>query len=68
MSDWQHEAIKLGNKVKMMREALSAAKGYLLNARFDLEVGVPKKTAIRTIEGGIRAVDEALADTAEGTQ
>jgi len=41
--------------------ALSAAKGYLLNAKIDLETGAPKRTAIATISGGIRMIDAALA-------
>jgi hypothetical protein len=46
-----------------LREALSAANGYLLNAKIDLETGAPKRTAITTIEGGIRRVRAALQET-----
>lgn len=52
-------------KVKALREALAAAKGYLLNAHIDLETGAPKRTAINTLSGGIRLVREALAATSD---
>jgi hypothetical protein len=41
--------------------ALRAASGYLLNAKIDLETGAPKRTAIDTINGGLRIVGAALA-------
>lgn len=41
--------------------ALKAAEGYLLNAKVDLETGAPKRTAINTVEGGLRIVREAIA-------
>jgi hypothetical protein len=40
--------------------ALKAASGYLLNAKIDLETGAPKRTAIATIEGGLKLVREAI--------
>lgn len=43
-----------------LRTALSAASGYLLNAKIDLETGAPKRTAIATIEGGLKVVRAAL--------
>jgi hypothetical protein len=46
-----------------LREALSAANGYLLNAKIDLETGARKSTAITTIEGGLRRVRAALQET-----
>ena len=45
--------------------ALNAARGYLLNAKIDLETGAPKKTALNTIEGGLRMIDAAF-DKATG--
>jgi len=39
---------------------LSAAIGYMRNAKIDLETGATKATAIRTIEGGIKRAEEAL--------
>jgi len=45
--------------------ALKAASGYLLNAKIDLETGAPKKTAIRTIDGGLKFVRAAIVK-AEG--
>jgi hypothetical protein len=44
-----------------MRAELSAALSYMRNARIDLETGAPKATAIRTISGGIKRAEEALA-------
>ena len=45
--------------------ALKVAKGYKLNAKIDLSTGAPKRTAINTIEGGLREVEAAIAkDTA----
>lgn len=43
-----------------LRAELSAANGYLLNAKIDLETGAPKRTALATIEGGLRRVRAAL--------
>lgn len=42
-------------------KALEAMRGYLLNAKIDLETGCTKATAIKTIEGGIKQALEALA-------
>lgn len=47
-----------------MLAALNAAAGYLLNAKIDLETGAPKKTAIATIEGGLKVVRAAIARVA----
>ena len=41
--------------------ALKAARGYLTNAAIDLQTGVPKKTALATVEGGIGLVSAAIA-------
>jgi len=41
--------------------ALSAATGYMRNAKIDLETGATKATAIRTIDGGIKRAEAALA-------
>ena len=51
-----------------MREALSAASGYLLNAKIDLETGARKSTAITTIEGGLRRVRAALQEKTDADQ
>ena len=47
-------------------EALSAAKGYLLNAKIDLETGCTKATAIQTIEGGLKRIEPALVKAVGG--
>lgn len=44
-----------------MLAALRAASGYLLNAKIDLETGAPKRTALGTIDGGIKVVAAAIA-------
>ena len=41
--------------------ALSVARGYMLNAKIDLETGAPKRTALATIAGGLKIVDAAIA-------
>jgi hypothetical protein len=45
-----------------LRKTLSAAQGYLLNAKIDLETGAPKTTAINTIIGGLQLVGSALRE------
>lgn len=50
--------------VGQLSAALGAASGYLQNAAIDLQTGAPKKTALRTIEGGLRVVRVALAEAA----
>lgn len=42
--------------------ALKAAAGYLMNARIDLETGAPKRTAITTINGGLKLVEDAIRE------
>lgn len=46
--------------------ALESASGYLLNAKIDLETGAPKRTAICTIEGGLKVVRAAIAKATGG--
>lgn len=48
-------------EAKRLREWLSSAKGYMLNAKIDLETGTKKKTTIDTLTGGLRLIDAALA-------
>ncbi len=43
-----------------LRVALKAAAGYMTNAAIDLETGAPKRTALATINGGLKLVREAL--------
>lgn len=44
-----------------LKEALKSAQGYFRNAKIDLETGAPKRTAIQTLEGGLKLVDAALS-------
>lgn len=55
------ELAALRTKTSGMRRALDAACGYLLNAKIDLETGCTKATAIRTIEGGLATMRDAIA-------
>lgn len=55
------EILELRKENGHLRKTLSAAAGYLMNAKIDLETGAPKRTAVRTIEGGLKLVNEALA-------
>lgn len=48
-------------EVQRLHKALDAASGYMLNAKIDLETGCPKRTAITTIEGGLKMIRAALA-------
>jgi hypothetical protein len=62
---WKHpEAVKIANLMAaapLLLAELSAAVGYMRNARIDLETGATKATAIRTIDGGIKRAEAALA-------
>lgn len=49
------------SKLEAYRKTLEAASGYLLNAKIDLETGCTKATAIKTIEGGLTMIKQALA-------
>lgn len=42
-----------------MREALRAAKGYLMNAKIDIETNTKKATTMATLDGGIKVVSAA---------
>lgn len=60
------ERVERVERVERAEKALAAAEGYLLNARIDLETGAPKRTAINTIDGGIKMVRAALSQAKEG--
>lgn len=47
-------------EIERLQKVASAAGGYLMNAKIDLETNATKRTAIRTIEGGIKMVEAAL--------
>ena len=49
------------DEIERFQKALAVAEGYLLNALIDLQTGAPKKTAIQTIDGGLKMVRAALA-------
>lgn len=48
-------------EIARLTKALHAASGYLMNAKIDLETGAPKRTAVSTIEGGLKMIADALA-------
>ncbi len=50
-------------KIERLRATLQSMTGYLLNAKIDLETGAPKRTAIMTIEGGLKIARQTLIDT-----
>lgn len=50
-----------GVEGETLYDALSAAAGYLRNAQIDLETDAPKATALRTIKGGLKRVEDALS-------
>ncbi len=62
-NDWVCE--EAATTIEDLLAELSAAKGYMLNARFDLETGT-KAAGIVTINGGIKRIDAAIAK-AKGT-
>jgi hypothetical protein len=54
------EAAALAAEIRRLRGELSAATGYMLNAKIDLATGASKRTAIATIEGGLRRARDAV--------
>jgi hypothetical protein len=59
------ETLRLDAVNAQLVAALQAALGYMTNAAIDLQTGVPKRTAIATLNGGIAQINAALAK-AEG--
>lgn len=57
--------VRAVNSHQDLLNALKAATGYLLNAKIDLSTGCTKATAIKTIEGGLKVIEAAVAK-AEG--
>lgn len=55
-----HHITALEARVRELEEALRAATGYMTNAAIDLDTGAPKKTALATINGGIKLARAAL--------
>lgn len=53
-------------EIARLREALSAACGYMRNAAIDLGTGAPKKTALATVEGGLKLAEAALKEASHG--
>jgi hypothetical protein len=51
-----------------LRAALKSTSGYLMNAKIDLETGAPKRTAINTIEGGLKIAQSAIAKATGGVE
>lgn len=51
--------------IERLRAAVKASEGYLLNAKIDLQTGAPKRTAIQTIDGGLKVVRAALTPPPE---
>lgn len=55
-------ALSAADTIEHMAKELRAAKGYMLNALFDLQSTTPKATAIRTVNGGIARIDETIRE------
>lgn len=64
IADWNNRPASLSREAAL-REALEKASGYMTNAAIDLQTGAPKRTALNTIEGGLKMVRAALD---QGTQ
>src|SRR3546814_8924080 len=60
-SDLRKENLHSSWNERVQISALKKACGYLLNAKIDLETGAPKRTAIATIDGGLKMIREAIA-------
>ncbi len=62
----KHEAAShitaLEARVRELEDELRAAIGYMTNASIDLETGATKKTALATINGGIKRARAALGE------
>lgn len=54
------------SRIAELEAELSASLGYMLNAKIDLDTGAPKRTAMATLEGGIRRVRTALPTPPKG--
>ena len=52
--------VSMTAELRQAADELSAALGYMRNARIDLETGAPKATAIRTLSGGIKRGEQSL--------
>ena len=52
----------LQERVKELEGELRAAIGYMTNAAIDLDTGAPKKTALATINGGIKRARDILKE------
>lgn len=53
--------VELDGLKKELEGLLNAAKGYMLNAKIDLETGTKKATTICTLDGGLKMIDAALS-------
>ena len=48
-------------EIERLETELRACTGYMTNAAIDLETGAPKRTALATINGGIKRARAALS-------
>ena len=56
----------LSSEVERLNAELSAAVGYMTNAAIDLETGAPKRTALQTLNGGLKRARQALKGANNG--
>lgn len=66
IADLQHASAAKDAEIARLREALSAACGYMRNAAIDLGTGAPKKTALATVEGGLKLAEATLKEPSHG--
>jgi hypothetical protein len=56
------------DEIERLRQALQAAQGRIMNAKIYLQTGHTKAAGIRTLDGIIKFVDDALSAFTEGTK
>ncbi len=62
IDDLGASALRVKAERDKLLTALSAAVGYMRNARIDLETGAPKRTAVATLDGGLSRAEAVLAE------
>lgn len=54
---------KAADEIEGLVSELRAACGYMRNAAIDLDTGAPKRTALATINGGLRRLEAYLGQS-----
>lgn len=59
--EWNGSALnRAADEIEGLVSELRAACGYMRNAAIDLETGAPKRTALATINGGLKRFEAFL--------